>query len=180
MKNKLYFFIGLARSGKSTIAKKWIDHEIDFTNDGVPVPPSSANWGLPEPRVVVGADDWRLALGHRYNSYVEPLIHPQTRIAVRALLKRHNVLVDETNTNKMSIIQWLEEDIDAIPVFVNTHVDICKKRALETGQPDLVPVLDRMYTNLRSTFGNEFKIHETVNKLKEEAMVRSSFNRIVV
>lgn len=172
--------IGLARSGKSTIAKRWINHEIDFTDLGVSVDITTPTWKYPEPRVVVGADDWRLALGHRYNSYVEPLIHPQTRIAVRALLKRHNVLVDETNTNKMSIIQWLEEDINAIPVFVNTHIDICKKRALETGQPDLIPVLDRMYTNLRSTFGNDFKIQETINKLKEEARIRSSFNRIVV
>ena len=176
MSDRLYMMIGLARSGKSTLSRRWLNREIDFTIDGSTV---ASQFNL-EPRVVVCADEWRLALGHRYNSYLEPMIHPQVRIAVRALLHTHNVLIDETNTNRMSIIQWLEEDIDAIPVFVNTLPSLCKERALKSNQPDLVPVIDRMAINLTKTFGGHLDIHGTVSKLREEAMIRNSFNRIVV
>jgi len=170
--------IGLARSGKSTISRKWVNHEVYFTIDG-----QIKNYPVltqVEPRVIVNGDSWRLAMGHRYNTYVEPIVAAHVQIAVRALLKTHNVLVDETNTNEKSILKWLEEDIDAVPVFVNTPAEICKERAIKTGQPDLVPVIDRMNMNLYKTFGKNLDILGVVQKLKEEAQIRHSFNRIVV
>lgn len=177
-KYRLYFLIGLARSGKSTISNRWAKHEISFNNDGVII------YNQPildfEPRVTVNADQWRLALGHRYNSWAEPIIHGQVQIAVRALLKNHNVLVDETNTNENSILKWLEEDIDAIPVFVNTTAEVCKQRAIATNQADLLPIIERMNINLHKTFGPNLEIVSRVNKLREEARVRHSFKRIVV
>src|SRR5688572_3195314 len=129
---KLYFMIGLPRSGKSTIAKQWLNHQITFDvsdDDGNVRILTDETYKRSEMRfgrVVVSADAWRLALGHRYNTYVEPLVHGQVKIAVRALLLNHDVLVDETNTNSQSIIGWLEEDINAIPVFINTPPLECK------------------------------------------------------
>lgn len=169
--------VGLARSGKSTVSRKWANHEIYFTIDG-----QIKNYSVlqVEPRVVVNGDSWRLAMGHRYNTYVEPIVSGHVQIAVRALLLTHNVLIDETNTNEKSILKWLEEDIDAVPVFVNTAAEICKERALRTGQPDLVPVIDRMNMNLTKTFGKNLDVLGTVQKLREEAQIRHSFKRIVV
>jgi hypothetical protein len=169
--------IGLARSGKSTVSKRWSNHEISFTEDGTIV--HNRPIIVEEPRVVVNGDSWRLAMGHRYNAWVEPLVHAQVEIAVRALLLNHNVLVDETNTNPNSITKWLEADIDAIPIFINTPVEVCKKRAIDTNQPDLVPVIERMNINLIKTFGPKLDIMGVVSKLRDDARIRNSFKRIV-
>jgi hypothetical protein len=174
---RLYFFIKLPRAGGSTIAKQWSEHKISFTKDGDIIKNKQLEI---EPRVVVNGDSWRLALGHRYNTYVEPLIHGQIQIAVRALLKTHNVLVDETNTNTSSIIKWLEEDIDAIPVFISTPPHVCKQRAIDTNQDDLIPIIERMHKNLYKTFGTTLEIQNVVDKLRDEAKTRHSFNRIVI
>jgi hypothetical protein len=175
-KYRLYILIGLARSGKSTIAHKYNNYEISFDESGKIIIPVQTC----EPRVVVCGDEFRLALGHRYNSYVEGIVASHVQLAVRALLRNSNVLLDETNTNKNSLIKWLEEDIKAIPVFVNTPASVCKERAINSNQSDLLPIIDRMNINLTQTFGQNLDILGTFNKLRTEAIVRHSFKRIVV
>src|SRR5688572_33094149 len=102
----LLFMIGLARSGKSTWADKWLngdygtphfESELHFVRHISPKPKfkSPSN-----PRVVVSGDDIRKALyGQRYNSHMEEYIFAIEHTMIKALLDRgHDVLVDDTHT----------------------------------------------------------------------------------
>lgn len=176
---RLYFMIGLARSGKSTLSRRWNARRINFNEAGKVIEDSSP-YDIVTPRVVVSADKWRLALGHRYNSWAEPMVHGPVRIAVRALLMDHDVLVDETNTTASSIKQWLEEDINAVPVLVNTPLAVCKRRAIDSGQADLIPVLERMHLNLYNTFGKNLDIETKMVELRKEVESTLPLRRMIV
>lgn len=144
MSGRLSFLIGLPRSGKTSIAASWAKNEISITNDNRIIKVSH----IMTPRVVVSADRVRLAMGHRWNGVVEPHVGAVCDTMIRALLYDHDVLVDETHTSARSISRTLQISSVANWYFVDTVPAVCKQRAIDTGQPDLVSVIDRMHQNL--------------------------------
>lgn len=146
--NKLYFTIGVPRSGKSTLCKEWQQNKLFIENHTFLE--SMNKLDEPEyPRVVITPDYWRLALGHRYNWHTEPVVFSHVQIAVRAMLKAgYDVLVDDTHTTENSILRLYEENVDAHYVLVNTNINTCKERAIQTNQPDLVRIIDKLDLNL--------------------------------
>lgn len=137
----LRFMIGLQRSGKSVWATKWMRDNARIDDSGIVYP-----------RAVVCADNIRLAVcGKRYNRRIEPTTFMIKGYMIESLLSRgHDVLVDGTHTTRTSIERIFEIDIDAQWTLINTPVEVCKQRAVETGQPDLVPVLDRTNRQLQA------------------------------
>jgi hypothetical protein len=133
---KLTALIGLARSGKSTFAKKW---QTTPDPDGLS-------------RVVVNGDNVRLALhGMRYVHSAEPIVHGIYNTMVKALLLNPNLslLMDDTHTTVSSIRNVLNMDVDAEFIYVHCHPETAKDRAINTNQRDLIPVIDRMWDNLQ-------------------------------
>lgn len=137
---KLTVLIGLARSGKSTFASNW---QTDVFVSG---PPDS-------PRVIVNSDQIRLSIhGERYNKHAEPFVRAVTMAMVKSLYGQgYNVLIDETNTTVGSIRQWLEIDSKTEFIYLDTPMQTCQERAMDTGQDDLVNVIIKMYSNLQET-----------------------------
>lgn len=160
-RGKLRFLIGLQRSGKSTFATQWMRGASRTDDDGVVFP-----------RAVVCADNIRLAIsGQRYNRHIEPVTFMVKDYMIESLLSRgHDVLVDGTHTTKMSIRRNYEIDIDAQWTLINTPVAVCKQRAIDTGQPDLVPVLDRTGAQLKALL-NEGIAH-VCDAMREEVRAR--------
>jgi hypothetical protein len=123
--------------------------------------------------VVVEADKIRMAMGHRWNSYVEGFVGAVKHTMVRALLYEHDVLVDGTHSKSSHIQQLFEIDQDAEFFFIDTPPGLCKQRAVETGQADLIPVIDRIAGQLMELAGashwddvTEEKIAFAVNSAK--------------
>lgn len=132
---KLTALIGLARSGKSTLARKW---QLEQDPDGLN-------------RVVVNGDNVRLALhDHRFIFKAEPIVHGIYQTMVRALLlnPQLHVLMDDTHTTVSSIRTVLTIDDNAEFIYVPCDSAVARRRAIETNQTDLIPVIDRMYNNL--------------------------------
>lgn len=135
--SKLIILVGCARSGKSTWAKNWANENLDYTDI--------------QQRVIVNSDNVRLALhGQRYNKLAEPLVHAVTDVMIKTLMMNENttVCVDETNTTVSSLRKWLTLDPSAEVVYIEASPQMCKQRAIETSQEDLLPVIDHMYNNL--------------------------------
>lgn len=178
----LYFTIGLPRSGKSTECKDWLRKENDV-NPGIRVGTFVhklfGHFDVDD-RVVVSPDRWRLALGHRYNWFAEPVVFSHIQIAIRGLLMDYNVILDDTNTTPESIKRIYEVDPNAIAIPINTPVEICKERAIKTGQPDLVSVIDRMSINMSMNYGPKFeKLEKTLNDIRAEVLSHNS-RKVVV
>lgn len=132
-KPRLYFTIGLQRSGKSTYCTRWAQRlEMREADDRYP-------------RAIVCADSIRLAHhGERYLRKPEPFIFAFDTLMIQSLLERgHDVIADETATTERSIRRILEIDIDAQHVVIDTPKQVCIERAYKTNQPDLVPVISR-------------------------------------
>ena len=131
--SKLYFMIGLPRSGKSTKALSW-RNPINGINS----------------RVIVCADVIRLSLyEHRFFIGGESMVHAIKYTMIDSLLKSdYDVLVDGTHTTEKSIKELLHIDKNARYLFVDTPVEECKKRAIASEQSDLLPVIDRMESQL--------------------------------
>jgi predicted kinase len=146
--NNLIFLIGLPCSGKSGIAKDWLNYQCDIDNGNLNLDTDAALEPI-EPRVVVCADDIRLAMGHRWNGHVEPMVHAIKIMMIKTLLREHNVLVDGTHTTHNSIIELLRIDPNATYYLVDTPAATCKQRAEKTNQKDLFPVIDRMEDQIR-------------------------------
>lgn len=131
---RLLVLIGSSRSGKSTWAKQWQQT------------PENKN------KVIVNADNIRLALhGERYNKLCENFVHSITEVMVRALfIQGMYICIDETSSTISSIRKWLQIDPDAEVHFQDTAIEICKQRAYDSSQPDLVEkgVIDRHFGNL--------------------------------
>lgn len=157
--NNLWFTVGLPRSGKSTICKEWLSYDSSNIDNSW-----SANVGN-HPRVVVCADDIRLSMGHRWNSYVEDFVQATKLIMIRTLLKKHDVIVDGTHTTKNSIIQLLNINPNAKPILIRTPPSVCIERAKSTGQDDLESVIWRMVDNLENLGGFD-NIENTIEELK--------------
>lgn len=130
--SKLYYTIGLPRSGKSTICTEWAKK--------APM------------RAIVCSDNIRLALtGKRYEPLAETMVFATKHIMIRSLLDRgFDVVVDGTHSTEISIQRILEIDINAIHVIVDTPPEVCKQRAIDSGHSDLADgIIDRIYNNLK-------------------------------
>ena len=127
MKPILIAFVGLPRSGKSTIAKT-LSKELNAP--------------------IVNRDNIRLALhGQRYASEAEPMTRAIYKIMIHALfLAGHGtVIADETNWSKEARNFIKDGPWETRFYEVSTSPEICKARALATGQPDLLSVIDEMH-----------------------------------
>jgi len=168
--NKLFAIIGLPRSSKSTLAKKWLNynnyikdykfqeyqcHEKD--KQGFFLEPFLRKEHIErERRVVISGDDIRQALyGSDWNTLCEDYVDSIKWTMIRTLLHSgHTVLLDETNTSKRSLRKILEIDIEAEFAFVNTTPEECHRRADEGIGPYCKSLLhkpiNRMAENLKS------------------------------
>lgn len=179
--NSLFFTIGLPRSGKSTLAKKWLRGEVDIANNGFTDEFQSSveinrinNFN----RVVVSPDAFRLALGHRYNWYVEPVVFAHVQVAIRALIQDYDVLVDDTHTTPESISRILEVDHNATYVYIDTPCQTCIDRAEECGQADLIPVIKRMDAQI-AMLNYDGHTKDNFQKLRDKVKAHSSRKVII-
>lgn len=144
MMNKplLIAMVGLPRSGKSTIVKELMKKHT---------------------APVVRRDDIRLALhGQRYISSAEPFIKAISDVMIRSLfLSGHEVVIcDETNYSRAARDYHRSPAWKTVFYLVDTSPDICKQRALDTNQPDLLPVIDEMYKRYEP-LGNDEERYES-------------------
>ncbi len=123
----LICMMGLPRSGKTTIVKELMEkHQAP----------------------VVRRDDIRLALhNQRYQSKAEPFVKAISDVMIRSLfLSGHDtVICDETNYSRAARDYHRSPDWKTVFYEVPTSPEVCKSRAIQTGQADLVPVIDAMY-----------------------------------
>jgi adenylate kinase family enzyme len=122
----LIMMVGLPRSGKSTQAQ-----EISY------------KLGCP----IVNRDSVRLALhGMRFLPEAEQMVAAIVKIMVKALfLAGHsNIVLDECNQTVKRRREWFSDNWSTEFVYIDTPVEICQQRAIETGQEDLIPVITRM------------------------------------
>lgn len=160
MSNNLYYTIGLPRSGKSTLAQKWLKFEY-YIENGIFVKYDTLLHSIlgsiestrekydreKQSRTVVSGDAIRESLGNLWNPDVENYVDAIKFTMVKALLKTgHTVLIDETNTSERSIRKILELDIGAQVVVVPTSKEECLKRA----KPELHKPIERMWDNICS------------------------------
>jgi len=152
---RLFFSVGPARCGKSTYARRW--------EEGFEMPEVLGH------RVRWSQDSLRIGLhGRRYNKHLEPLVHGLKPAILKAHLDMgHVVFVDGTHTTARSIKQLLEVDVNAVPVLFDVPAEICIARAHATGQPDLVPVIERHCRNVRELLGGR-PIDEVMDRLRRE------------
>lgn len=118
--------VGLPRSGKSTIVK---DLKIDYQAP------------------VISKDAIRLALhGQRYWAPAEPQVRGFADLMLRSLVLTGEgvIIVDETNFSRAARNALKSSDWRTLFLEVDTSPEVCKARALATGQPDLLPVIDEM------------------------------------
>jgi predicted kinase len=119
--------VGLPRSGKSTIVKQ-LSKELCAP--------------------VVRRDDIRLALhGRRYESLAEEFIKAISDVMLRSLiLSGHKtIIVDETNYSRAARERLKGPDRNVVFYEVPTPPEVCKERAIATGQHDLLDVIDDMW-----------------------------------
>lgn len=162
--SKLIIICGLARSGKSTLANKWVHYEITIRNNSFQYNPEP--YYIDSPRVVLCCDDLRLAMGARWNGWIENYIHAIQETQIRAFLRRgYSVLVDETHTTLSSIKKMLILDPNADFLIVDTSKEICIQRAIDSKMPDLIPVIERMDEQLLS-WKNSAKF--LIDEIREE------------
>lgn len=122
----LLMMVGLPRSGKST-------------------------WAQYHHYPIVNPDSIRLVLtGQRVVQQAEPMVWTMARYMVEALFLagHHTVILDATNINKKYRDQWRSPNWNIRMKIIPTSPDVCKQRAIATGQDDLLPVIDRMYAEL--------------------------------
>lgn len=162
---RLYFLVGLARSGKSSLARSWENYKIDICANN-----KLTSMVLKDtPRVVVCADWIRLAMhGQVFAQEAEELVHATKNMMARMYFNNgYDVLVDGTHTTDKSIKDLLRIDKNAIFYLCDTTVAECKKRAIMSGQEYLIErnVIDRMDKQL-APWRNDAVAY--INKLRSE------------
>jgi adenylylsulfate kinase-like enzyme len=127
-RGNLYFMVGNARSGKSTVCKQ-ISRELSA--------------------VILTQDSFRLAVYDRdYHYDSEPAVFGHIDVAARAMLiNGTNVLIDETNTLAWRREHW--RGLGGIGFFVNTPVETCISRCNPENH-GLIGAVRRMGKNLES------------------------------
>ena len=118
--------VGLPYSGKSTIAKE-----------------TSKRQGWP----IVCPDAVRIAIhGPRVIALTEPIVWAIVKIMVYALfLAGHNaVILDATNLTQERRDQWKSTKYELKWMYVNTSADVCKQRAIENNDVDILLIIEGM------------------------------------
>lgn len=184
MSGRLYFMVGLPRSGKSSTAQLWLkgpflpDPEgerpghikFNYLTDGIEVV---------RPRAVVSGDDFRKAVhGHSYIAEAEGLVFSYMDVAIKALLLGgFDVLVDETSTTESTIMRYLRADLDAVPIWIDTPVDECIQRARATNKEFLIgPIyrISRQMDELRKGWPDNFQ------RMRDQVRYRKESDNAVV
>lgn len=134
-RGKLYFMVGSARSGKSTVCKA-LAKELNAT--------------------ILTQDSFRLAVYDRdWWGDSEPVVFSHVDVAARALLiNGTNVLIDETNTLAWRREHWLGLGGEAF--YVKTPLDVCISRC-DPANVDLIGAVKRMHGNLENYYPREAK-----------------------
>ena len=162
---RLYFLVGLARSGKSSLARKWENYKIDISDNN-----KLTSMVLQDtPRIVVCADWIRLAMhGQIFAQEAEEMVHATKNMIARMYFNNgYDVLVDGTHTTDKSIKDLLRIDKKAIFYLCNTTITECQKRAIMSNQEYLIEkgVIDRMEKQL-APWRNDAVEH--INQLRNE------------
>lgn len=126
MRKLLIGTVGLPRSGKTTWAR-------------------SRGWPIVNP------DSIRLALhGVRFRSEAEPMVWVMAKYMVKSLfLAGHDkVILDATNVTVERRRQWSDPDWDVFWQLVDTHPSVCVERARSQDDDLLVPVIERMASQM--------------------------------
>jgi len=125
-KGKLYFMVGLARSGKTTICRK-LSKEFNA--------------------IILTQDSFRLAVYDRaYLTESEPIVFSHLDVSARALLiNGTNVIIDETNTLLWRRNHW--RSLGGVGFYVNTPVEVCISRC-NPENVELIGAIKRMDKNL--------------------------------
>lgn len=147
-KGRLYFTVGLPRSGKSTYCNEWVKGERIVNPDSNAV---FAYWYQSgRPRAIVGGDDFRRALhGGEFRIESEGTVFAMMDVAARALLNRGiDVIIDETCTTYETLLRYIKLDINAQAVFIDTPADVCVERAKADGREYLIGPIGRMAAQL--------------------------------
>jgi hypothetical protein len=129
--NQLFFTRGLPRSGKGTFANKWII-EQEYSYKDI-LYNRSIHIYFPLRRIVVCADDFRLATyGQDYDHSCECVAAATIFTAIKALLKTHCVLFDDTNSSEWSLRRIFEICPTAEYINIGTEKKICLERNAKT------------------------------------------------
>ncbi len=126
----LYVMVALPRAGKSTYIRKYL-REI----------------------VQVSADQLRLIIsGERFSPKQEPKVWWVRSIMLEALMQQGiDIVVDQTNINRhrrKPLLELAKEyGYRSTAIEIKTGIEICKRRAIKTGQKDLLPVIEKMAHN---------------------------------
>lgn len=155
----LICLMGLPRSGKTTIV-----------ND------LRLLWHAP----VVRRDDIRLALHEqRYVSSAEPFVKAISDVMIRSLfLSGHEVIIcDETNYSRAARDYHKSDDWRTVFYEVHTTPETCKERALNTNQPDLVPVIDTMFARYQPLAADEERYADVEFRYDARTLARTPIPR---
>lgn len=109
---------------------------------------------------MVNADAVRLALhGQRYQALAEPMVKAIRLVMVRALFEAGHdiVLYDETNFSRATRDSMKSTEWETRYIHVPTSPEVCKERAIATGQPDLLPVIDAMHARYEPLGDDELR-----------------------
>lgn len=134
--------VGLPRSGKTTILR-----------------PLAEKLGAP----IVKKDDIRLALhGQRYVAESEDFVRAIAKVMIRSLFLSGSkvIIADETHYSKAARRHTEDPAWETRYLEVPTSPDVCKERAIATGQPDLLPVIDEMYSRFEPLGDDEPRYEE--------------------
>jgi predicted kinase len=133
MEKKMVVLVGLPRAGKSTYAQKFKENEE-------------------EEYFVVCLDEVRkMVYNQEYNQAIDYVAIKTHHHIIEFLLKAGaNIIIDGTNTRqyvrKEMISLARKYGYKVYAHWVPTPVEICKERAIQTGKPELVDVIDRQLT----------------------------------
>lgn len=128
---QLFYTRGLPRSGKDTYCSGWISKQVFYTRDLLH--DRKLEIIYPIPRVVINADDFRLAAyGKEYNYNYECMAAAAIFTAIKALLKTHCVLFNDTNSSEWSLRRIYEICPRAEYVNIGTEKNVCLRRNQET------------------------------------------------
>lgn len=151
-KGRLYYTVGLPRSGKSFYCDQWCRLHSQFDSD-IHYRGEFGGWciKMTRPRSIVCGDDFRKAIhGHDYLPEAEGIVFAHMDVAARAQLAGgFDVMMDETCTTQSTLLRYLKLDPNATPVFINTPKEVCIERAKASGKDYLIGPIERMAAQLK-------------------------------
>ncbi len=123
--------------------------------------------------MVVSGDAFRHSIHrHSYIGEAEGFVFATMDVAIRALLDSgHDVIVDETCTTEQTLLRYLRIDPDAVPVFIDTSMAECMRRAVRDGRAFLEGPIRRMNDQLASLL---MDWDVTLKRVREHAVFRNA------